>query len=228
MAETNLSRLPVIHIGPKLKSQIWLEALKIAREHDHCRDVHVKRLLQSQFDLTNPKPVPSRMRPPCISPLMRGLKAALVHSVIIRPKDNRAMISVKKPPNKTVQTVRSFIRAAALGLASVIVACTPSFLQAAACIPSLTNHRPLALGAQLKGVTFDNVSNVSGELDLLTNLPNMPIARIYFDPSAGASTLHNSKPNVLSKILYCRRSSRLFGHGKFHVKFNWKLDEQSH
>jgi hypothetical protein len=50
MAETTLSRLPTIQIGPKLKSQLWLEAMKIAREHDHCRDVHEKRLLQSQFD----------------------------------------------------------------------------------------------------------------------------------------------------------------------------------
>jgi hypothetical protein len=51
MADTNLSRdLPIIQIGPKLKRQIWLEALKIAREHEHCRDVHEKRRLQSQFD----------------------------------------------------------------------------------------------------------------------------------------------------------------------------------
>jgi hypothetical protein len=73
-------------------------------------------------------------------------------------------------------------------LASVIVACTTGCLQAAVCIPSLTNHRPLSPGAQLKGVTFDDVSNVSGELDLLANLPHMPIARIYFGPSAGASS----------------------------------------
>jgi hypothetical protein len=51
MADINLSRdLPPIQIGPKLKQQIWLEALKIAREHEHCRDVHEKRRLQSQFD----------------------------------------------------------------------------------------------------------------------------------------------------------------------------------
>jgi hypothetical protein len=50
MAETILSRIPAIQIGPKLKRQLWLEALKIAREHDHCRDVHEKRQLQSQFD----------------------------------------------------------------------------------------------------------------------------------------------------------------------------------
>jgi hypothetical protein len=51
MAETALSRdLPAIQIGPKLKRQLWLEALKIAREHEHCRDVHEKRRLQSQFD----------------------------------------------------------------------------------------------------------------------------------------------------------------------------------
>jgi hypothetical protein len=74
-------------------------------------------------------------------------------------------------------------------LASMIVACTPGFLMAAtACIPSLTNHRPLAGGSQLYGVTFDDVSNVSGELDLLANLPHMPITRVYFDPNAGAST----------------------------------------
>jgi hypothetical protein len=42
--------LTPIQIGPKLKRQIWLEALKIAREHEHCRDVHEKRRLQSQFD----------------------------------------------------------------------------------------------------------------------------------------------------------------------------------
>ena len=42
--------LPAIQIGPKLKQQLWLEALKIASEHDHCRDVHEKRRLQSQFD----------------------------------------------------------------------------------------------------------------------------------------------------------------------------------
>jgi hypothetical protein len=50
MAETALSRLPAIRVGPKLKRQLWLEAMKIAREQDQCRDVHKKRLLQAQFD----------------------------------------------------------------------------------------------------------------------------------------------------------------------------------
>ena len=51
MANTNLSRdLPLIQIGPKLKTQLWLEALKVAREHEACRDVHERRRLQSQFE----------------------------------------------------------------------------------------------------------------------------------------------------------------------------------
>jgi hypothetical protein len=50
MAETTLLRLPAIKIGPKLRCKVWLKALEIAREHDHCRDVHRKRVLQSQFD----------------------------------------------------------------------------------------------------------------------------------------------------------------------------------
>ena len=56
-----------------------------------------------------------------------------------------------------------------------------------ACIPSSAN-RPLAQGSQLYGVTFDDVSNVSGELDFLVNLPHMPTTRIYFDPTVSAST----------------------------------------
>jgi hypothetical protein len=48
MAETHISRLP--NIGPRLKRQVWLEAMKVAREHDICRDVHRKRVLQAQFD----------------------------------------------------------------------------------------------------------------------------------------------------------------------------------
>jgi hypothetical protein len=45
--------LPAIQIGPKLKQQLWLEALKIAREHEHCRDVHEKRRLQRNFSMVN-------------------------------------------------------------------------------------------------------------------------------------------------------------------------------
>jgi hypothetical protein len=56
----------------------------------------------------------------------------------------------------------------------------------AACIPSSAN-RPLVQGAQLNGVTLDDVSNVSGELDALANLPHMPTTRIYFDPAVSAS-----------------------------------------
>jgi hypothetical protein len=42
--------LSPIQIGPKLKKQLWLETMKIARAHEDCRDVHEKRRLQSQFD----------------------------------------------------------------------------------------------------------------------------------------------------------------------------------
>jgi hypothetical protein len=75
----------------------------------------------------------------------------------------------------------------AYALALIALFATPA--AATTCTPSLTNHRPLASGSQLYGVTFDDVSNVSGELDLLANLPHMPSTRIYFDPNnGGAST----------------------------------------
>ncbi|HEY7299117.1 MAG TPA: hypothetical protein VH684_14525 [Xanthobacteraceae bacterium] len=57
----------------------------------------------------------------------------------------------------------------------------------AACTASSTN-RPLAPGSQLYGVTLDDVSNTQGELDALVNLPHMPIARIYFDPTVNPSS----------------------------------------
>jgi hypothetical protein len=99
-------------------------------------------------------------------------------------------------------------------LASVMVVCPPTVSQAATasatvtvsskphatatatvtitsppttCITSSLS-RPLAGGSQLYGVTFDDISNVSGELDALVNLPHAPSTRIYFDPAAAAST----------------------------------------
>src|SRR5262245_50953600 len=57
----------------------------------------------------------------------------------------------------------------------------------AACTPSMAN-RPLKPAQQLYGVTLDDVSNISGELDSLTNLPHLPATRIYFDPAVNVGS----------------------------------------
>jgi hypothetical protein len=46
----------------------------------------------------------------------------------------------------------------------------------------------LVPGSQLYGVTLDDVSNTQAELDALANLPHMPIARIYSDPTVSPSS----------------------------------------